>query len=265
MYGKAGLTQQIRDMTQKALSLAEEGSDGSTEHSPAFSNNFDSVTPVNNNSPSSSNDHVAMLTKLGLALTDDEHAKIVNIARDIKGKGLYPSLPLSGPPMEYSSFMKQLRLVGLQQAHTALANTDIALPLLKRPFIFLWRLMDRECMTLYYEAGLNAVLAGKGIEYPRDIPFYQLGGAGSHYPRTEPSMDWYPYRHGQWRVEQDPLMYIPLDMQKDFDGPWFDIVDLEEYLRENNVKLLITPPTMADLETSANIYVNVAKLIAGML
>lgn len=239
------LANQLRAMTQKCLDLAK---DTGYNDTPRPSDLSSQQTVTSPSTESLANEVV-----------------VIDTQRRAKGPKYYPSRALSSPPMSYSLFIKQLELVTLQQAYLALSNPEIQSRKLRRTFVFLWTLMDRECMAVYVEAALNAALAEKRIEYSDDVPFFKLGDAGSHYPvkTPTPSNRLYSHRNEGQNIVSDPLSMLPLDMQDQFDGAWFDIVDLEGYLEQNQIQLHVTPPTDSDRASAGSMYVNVTRFITG--
>lgn len=266
LNGNPKLAIQLRDMTQTCLQLAKEtsegegdGDDGSGKgNDQASSNNVEETLyamTVASKDCSSIPMEISLTTT---GFTDTMH----NIAMDRRINSFYPLQAPQGSSVEYSTFSKRLRVACLLQSYAALGDPSISSKRLRRPFRLLWTLMDRERMTTFFEAALNAAVVEKRIEDYQEIPFFALGGAGSHYSRPSALTDTFPYSRGRLQLESDTVSQLPVDVQQEFDGTWFDMQDLEGYLHENKVQLFITRPNVSDLTSPASMYVNVARFIA---
>lgn len=147
--------------------------------------------------------------------------------------------------MELSAFMERLHMACLYQAYLVLANPSISMERLKRPFRLLFTVMDRTRMVAFFQAAMHAKVGQSRLDEWREVPFFYLGGAGSHYPRSpskNPPLELHPLRYNRWETVQDPLSRVPPEFKQELDGEWFDIQDLEGFLREQNVQFFVSQP-----------------------
>ncbi|RMJ25974.1 hypothetical protein PHISP_03152 [Aspergillus sp. HF37] len=116
-------------------------------------------------------------------------------------------------------------------------------------------MMDRKSLASYFEAALNSGTTQGPLR--SEMPFFNLGNAGMHYPYTTTVSSGYrPYR--EYTTVEDPLARVSPEDQEELSGEWFDIHDLKGYLRERGVNLLANPPT--EEEKSLAPAVNTASL-----
>jgi hypothetical protein len=96
-----------------------------------------------------------------------------------------------------------------------------------------------------------------------DIPYFRLGGAGTHYSgvsgqnQTELGKE---QNSREIRIP-DTLSAFSPEVQKDLDGDWFDLFDLVGYVRTHGVALSMAPP----VEDTAYRTVNAVDFAAGKL
>jgi hypothetical protein len=135
--------------------------------------------------------------------------------------------------MDVPDFIEQLRIACLYRGFVMLNNPRIPLELLWRPFRLLLTLVPRDTITSFFHARLVARLNKRQPEAFAEIPFFQLGGAGTHYPElylpTEHSREW------ETSTVSGPLSAFSPQVQGELEGEWFDMHDLAGYLRENEV------------------------------
>ncbi|KAH8433388.1 bZIP transcription factor [Aspergillus melleus] len=166
--------------------------------------------------------------------------------------------------MELSAFMERLHMACLYQAYLVLANPAVSMDRLRRPFRLLFTVMDRTRMVSFFQAALHAKVGQSRLDEWREVPFFFLGGAGSHYPRSSPkksALELYPLRYNRWETVQDPLSRVPPEFQEELDGDWFDIQDLEGFLREKNVQLFVSRPESKPSPLSINVTRFIPALI----
>ncbi|GKZ82531.1 hypothetical protein AnigIFM56816_007349 [Aspergillus niger] len=162
-----------------------------------------------------------------------------------------------------SEFMERLLLAASHQGYLALSNPSIGLNQLQRPFGFIFSMMNRERLTSFFEAELHAQLSQKPLEGWEGIPFFRLGGAGTHYPDQRSSGSFVP-RHHRWDTVEDPLSLVTANLRTQLEGDWFDLQDLEGYIREKNVLLLTSagkPTKCSNVQTNINVTSFITRLV----
>lgn len=160
-----------------------------------------------------------------------------------------------------SAFIERLQMMCVYHGYLALTDPSISLERLRRQFIFPLSMMDRESLASYFEAALHARTTQEPLKLWTEMPFFNLGHAGTHYPRytTAVSSDYRPYR--EYTTVEDPLSRVSPEDQEELSGEWFDVHDLKGYLRERGVNLLANPPT--EEEKSFTPAVNTARFVRG--
>lgn len=192
-----------------------------------------------------------------------------NIPLDLPldGTGLYnPNsgvLPytVNSPEMtiiEASEFIERLLLAGLYQGYLALYNPSIGMNLLQRHFGIVFSMMSRERLTAYFKAELHAQVSRKPLDGWEEVPFFKLGGAGTHYSDGSTGST----RYQRWGTVEDPLSLVTEDLRTQLEGDWFDLQDLEGFIREQNVLLIVSagePTKCSNVQTN----INVSRFISG--
>ncbi|KAE8374392.1 hypothetical protein BDV26DRAFT_270113 [Aspergillus bertholletiae] len=160
--------------------------------------------------------------------------------------------------VDLTQFIRQLRLACVYHAYYSLRDTSVKLNDLKRKFRFLLSMLNRESLTSYFEAAVDSTTHPERFVEWQEIPFFSVGGAGTHYPRilSPNSMvgNLSPTFENGSPVQQDPLAPFSSDVQEEMNGVWFNIHDLEGFLQEKKVQLLACPPsspTQSVLEQTA--------------
>ncbi|OKO89963.1 hypothetical protein PENSUB_13545, partial [Penicillium subrubescens] len=120
-------------------------------------------------------------------------------------------------------------------------------------------MMNRDRLTSYFKAELYAQVNRKPLDGWEEVPFFRLGRAGTHYP--DGSAGVFVPRFQRWGTVEDPLSLVTADLRKQLEGDWFDLQDLEGYLRDKNVLLVLSggEPTR---RSEGQININVSRLIS---
>jgi hypothetical protein len=195
-----------------------------------------------------------------------------NIPRHLPLDGTQSSHPTSAIPphtansarmaiIEVGAFIQQLLLVALYQGHLALRDTSIGLDQLQRPFGLIFSMMNRERLASYFKAELHSQLSQKPLDGWDEVPFFRLGGAGTHYADGKSTGPFIAHYQSGGAVE-DPLSLVSADLRTQLEGDWFDLQDLEGYIRDKNVLLVTTagePAKGSKVQTS----INVSRFITG--
>lgn len=206
-----------------------------------------------------------------VALDDDEFRVEQQQPRTLKWLPPLDDTQLSHPAnsarmtiIEVSAFIQQLLLVALYQSHLALRDTSIGMDQLRRPFGLLLSMMNRERLTSYFNAELHSLLSQKPMDGWDDVPFFRLGGAGTHYANDGKNTGPGPFvaRHQSRGTVEDPLSLVGADLQTQLEGDWFDLQDLEGYIREKNV-LLVTAAGEPAKGSKVQASINVFRFITG--
>lgn len=162
--------------------------------------------------------------------------------------------------IELPEFIERLNLASLYQGKLALCDQSIGLHHLQKPFGFLLSMMDRERLTAYFKARLDAQLNQKPLNGWEEVPFFSLGNAGTHYPREGHSCRGYH----EWDIVKDPLSFVSPDLQEQLKGDWFDLQDLEGYLREEDMDLVLCSdePNQGSLTKTT---IDIARLMPALI
>ncbi|PYH49125.1 bZIP transcription factor [Aspergillus saccharolyticus JOP 1030-1] len=166
--------------------------------------------------------------------------------------------------MELSVFMSRLHMSCIYHGCLALCDDNIGMERIMKHFCLPLTIVDRKRLTALFYAALNTKDGKKRYEDWKEIPFFSLGGAGTHYPwsAAKAGLASYLHRPGvRWVVLPEPLLQFPPNLQKALAGDWFDMGDLEGYLREKGVRLFAHSPTEVGKESSLAPAVNAKRLI----
>lgn len=170
-------------------------------------------------------------------------------------------------PVALSTFINQLRLACAYNAFETLSDPTVALDCVRNKFRFLLSLMSRENLTSYYKASLQARIDRSALTPWEAVPFFGLGGAGSHYPRPSSSTPRSDASEDaaqrDWPLVGDPLLSFSAQIRDSLDDTWFDVRDLEGYLREEEVYLVACPLSTPQPEVSAK-HTDVVRLLQGV-
>lgn len=249
LRSQPALTTSLRDTMKIFLSLASGASLDNETKNPVDSNKAI-------DSPPSSHQPINKHPSLNIPF----HLPLV-------GTGVYKNavLPLTvNSPgtsiIEVPEFIERLLLAALYQGHLALSNPAIGLDQLQKPFGLIFSMMNRERLTSYFKAELYAQVSQKPLDGWEEVPFFRLGGAGTHYP--DGSTDAFVPRYQRWGVVEDPLSLVSADLRSQLEGDWLDLQDLEGYLRDKNVLLVVSAgePTRS---SEAQVNINVSRFISG--
>ncbi|CAG8892190.1 unnamed protein product [Penicillium egyptiacum] len=169
--------------------------------------------------------------------------------------------------IELPEFIERLNLACLYQGKLALCDQSIGLYRLQKPFGFLFSMMNRERLTAYFKARLDAQVSKKPLDGWEEIPFFGLGSAGTHYPRLSlqsPRVGHSFRGYHEWDMVKDPLSLVSPDIQEQLQGDWFDLQDLEGFLREKDVNLILCsdePNQGSPTKTT----INIARLMPALI
>ncbi|OGM51148.1 AT DNA binding protein [Aspergillus bombycis] len=246
----------LRDTVQTCLALAKEASkDGEPESPDTSSHGEDSTSSASAGPDGTSTDHNT---------SPRSHAEQTTPPESGPSKPISPSLsePLEPSAMDIPLFIEQLHLACVYQGYLVLSNPSVPMSRIERPFRFLFTLMDRPHLTAAFEALLHAKLSQKRLEECyAGVPFFKLGGAGTHYERStgKAQEGEKPLcRYQQWATIHDPLARFSPEIRQEMEGDWFDMQDLAGYLREKGVRLFSSAPSETDRK-SARTSINVTR------
>lgn len=246
LTSQSALTTNLRDTMKIFLSLAS-GASIDEGSSPVNSNRAIDLPP-------SPPQPLPLDVPFHLPLVDSGvyHSKSAVLPAAVKSKGT--------PIIDVTEFIERLLLAALYQGHLALSNPSFGMDQLQRPFGLIFTMMNRDRLTSYFKAELHAQVNQKPLDGWEEVPFFRLGRAGTHYP--EGSADAFVPRFQRWGTVEDPLSLVAADLRKQLDGDWFDLQDLEGYLRDKNVLLVVSEcePTRC---SEGQININVSRFISG--
>ncbi|KAE8150357.1 hypothetical protein BDV25DRAFT_139923 [Aspergillus avenaceus] len=257
------IASRLRDTVQTCLTLAKEANKDSDHDLPDISSHSEesiSSPPPGPENKSEGRSISAPTTTLGHQFDSGEPVESV--------QSISPPLsaPLEVSVMEIPTFIERLHMACVYQGYLVLTSPSVPMSRIERPFRFLLTLMDRVRLTAAFEALLHAKLTQKRLEACyAGVPFFKLGGAGTHYPRSTDMIqeDENPLqRYQQWTTIHDPLSRFSPDIRREMGGDWFDMQDLAGYLKEKNVVLLSSPPKP---DQSSRLTVNATRLIQALI
>lgn len=268
LEGYPGITARLRDTMKTFVSLASEAnSDGETNVSHASPpSEHSSVQPTEDQEKNPSRSLFVG------PMTGQSSSVLSSSTLEYNGSHLIPS---SIVPHTFESpkisvvtlpeFIKRLHLECLNQGYLALCDPFTSLDNLRRPFGLCLTMMNRERLISYFRAELDAQINCMPLDEWDFIPFFSLGGAGTHYPQSSSQFQGAGYplrRYSESNTVKDPLPWFPPDIQGELEGDWFDMQDLEGFLREKDVHLLCPgEPKKQDPPTQTSI--NIVHLIPG--
>ncbi|KAL4800868.1 hypothetical protein BDV19DRAFT_352257 [Aspergillus venezuelensis] len=158
----------------------------------------------------------------------------------------------SSPPpppstMSIPEFIDRLHITCSYQAYLVTANPSIPQKRLERPFRILLSLMPRSFAASYFKDWLLAKAGHKSLEHWDHIPFFRVGGAGTHYATQGNVYHPFPTTRSKPLVEEDVTRFVELE-REDVEDVWFDLGDLRGYLLERGVVFPAYAPAVGDLE-----------------
>ncbi|KAE8395707.1 hypothetical protein BDV23DRAFT_193550 [Aspergillus alliaceus] len=169
--------------------------------------------------------------------------------------------------MEVPQFIEQLRIACLYEGSLMLNNPSIPPEDLRRPFRLLLSLFTRETITSIFNNALQARLHRKLPTNFKQVPFVHPSAAGDGNPQTpgpgqapdRRPIDFHPQSGGHGLLSD-----FSAQTQKELDGNWLDVQDLERHLLERDVRLCVIPPKDS-VKSSSKLVVNVKALIVALV
>ncbi|KAL3476830.1 hypothetical protein BJX99DRAFT_227439 [Aspergillus californicus] len=159
---------------------------------------------------------------------------------------IYPSPSRSSEPadtMELLEFTDRLHVACAYQGYLVCANTQIPLRRIERSFRMLLSLMPRAFVAEYFKDWLLARAGHETMDHWDHIPFYRVGGAGTHYPEFSYIHQPFSSNPSASTVENDLSQFSP-EIQREFDDDYFDLGDVAGYLHEKQIVLPAVKPTV---------------------
>ena len=158
-------------------------------------------------------------------------------------------------------FINNLIFSIIYYGYTMLADPATPWDQLTRHFQLCLTTIGRERMTLYFSAAFDAkVRRQKHLQGWSDMPFFSLGGAGTHYStaledKTNdnelPIRARYPAKPVTHQTIAATAEAFPSAMYDEMEGDWFDMADLQLFLREKAPDLRTAPRTTGDRPAGA--------------
>ncbi|RAK96775.1 bZIP transcription factor [Aspergillus ibericus CBS 121593] len=271
LAANASLTEHLRDTVQTCLTLAREASNDGEQETTIIS-----PPQTEQGSP-----------EFLLHEQQSQPIPIVGLNESLPPSfdpnfNLHPGLPGSQKPgsrksprffesletseMDLPVFTDRLHMSCVYQGCFALCDESIDIDRIQKHFCLLLQIMDRKRIASYFQAALNERESRRRFEEWGEVPFFSLGGAGTHYSRSSLKCKAAnrPFRPGVRWVSVRSLTHFPPQIQKQLEGDWFDMGDLEGYLREQNVRLLTYPPMENEQYTSKGRAINAARFIQAL-
>ncbi|KAJ5158762.1 uncharacterized protein N7500_008413 [Penicillium coprophilum] len=186
---------------------------------------------------------------------------------------LSPSIPGQINPLELSKgpviplplFIEQLHITVIYQGYLTLSNPAIELDHTNHHFRFLLQIVTQDRLAAFFESALHARMSKRQLGGFEDVPFFSLGGAGTHRAKdTLENQEMAIYvseYHEPCKIIKNPLACFSshTGIEKEFEGEWFDMQDLEEFLRSKGVKT-IRCPAASNRESLTKGAISVASL-----
>ncbi|KID97064.1 hypothetical protein MAJ_06945, partial [Metarhizium majus ARSEF 297] len=153
-------------------------------------------------------------------------------------------VPVSG--INYQELIDILDAALVFSAYMKVANPSISLQRVQHYFHLALTIMNRNRLKSYYATLFHSKLTRQPTLFINDnIPFLQVGGAGTHYGDTRPQPLSHTSSHSPTifkRAEPSvitaaPLQKVPPSWAARLHGTWFDITDLEMFLKAKQVSL----------------------------
>lgn len=148
------------------------------------------------------------------------------------------------PSVPVSIFIEQLHMTCIYHGYFTLSDNSIGLDQLQTPFRLLLEIMDRNLLAAFFEAVLHARLSQRRLEGWEDVPFFSLGGAGTHNAQSKTRQANTTYTcqyHQPCNIVNDPLSRFSSDVKEELDGDWLDMQELEQFLYQKAVHLIACP------------------------
>ncbi|KAL6236696.1 hypothetical protein BDW75DRAFT_206281 [Aspergillus navahoensis] len=137
--------------------------------------------------------------------------------------------------MSIPEFVDRLHITCSYQAYLFTANPSIPQRRIERPFRILLNLMPRAFVAEFFKDWLLARAGHKSMDHWEHIPFFRIGGAGTHYPAPSENVH-HPFPDARSLVSaQKDVSAFTVDMGDEVEDVWFDLGDLQGYLTERGV------------------------------
>lgn len=251
LWSQPALTTNLRDTMKIFLSLASGASIDEGTRTPIDSNQAGDWPP---SPPQPTAERLSLDGPLHLPLVDSGvyHPKSAALPATVESPGT--------STIGVTEFIERLLLEALYQGYLALSSPSFGMDQLQRPFGLIFAMMNRDRLTSYFRAELYAQVNRKPLDGWEEVPFFRLGRAGTHYP--DRSAGPFVPRFQRWGTVEDPLSLVTADLRKQLEGDWFDLQDLEGYLRAKNALLVVSTgePTRC---LEGQIKISVSRLISG--
>ena len=269
LVGNTGLTAHLRDTVQTCLTLAREASNDGEQEIPIISPPQTEQGSPEFLMPEQQTQPPIVGSKDSIPFGFESHFNLPLGPGGLQKSGIRKSPrffeSLETSEMDLSLFTDRLHMSCVYQGCFALCDESIEMDRIQKHFCLLLQIMDRKRIASYFQAALNEKESRKRFEEWEDVPFFSLGGAGTHYSRSSlkcKAAD-RPFRPGVRWVSVRSVSQFPQHIQKQLEGDWFDMGDLEGYLREQNVRLLTYPPMDRAQHHSKRMAINAARFIQG--
>lgn len=253
----ANLTQCTRETLETCLQLAR--TTNVDDDGASIANGYQSEVPP---TPREDSDQASRVVR-------QPQVEFSHYVQPLLSQPLSPSnTPDSDAPsyLQCSTFMDQLHMAILYRGYLTLSNPSISADGVRQKFRLLYPAMDRGLLASYFAAALHAKISKVDLDKQwRSVPFFQLGGAGTHYA-WPPELGPYTRRSRHWHSISVPLSHFSSDIQRDLHGDWFDMQDLECFLMERKVQLVTAPGAVDSAVVNKphrQTLINARKLITG--
>ncbi|CEJ55190.1 hypothetical protein PMG11_01459 [Penicillium brasilianum] len=253
LRSQSALTTNLRDTMKTFLSLASGASIDEGTRTPV---DFNRATDLPPSPPQPTTKRLSSDGPLHLYLVDSRVYHPQRAVQPVAVKSTGTTI------IDVTEFIERLLLAALYQGHLALSDPSFSMDQLQRPFGLIFTMMNRDRLTAYFKAEIYAQVNRKPLDGWEEVPFFRLGRAGTHYP--DGSTGVFVPRYQRWGTVEDPLSLVTEDLRKQLEGDWLDLQDLEGYLREKNVLLVVSPgePTRC---SEGQVNINVLRFISALI
>lgn len=167
-----------------------------------------------------------------------------------------PATAATTSTVDLPFFIRQVRLACAYHAFISLRNSSVGLKDLRRKFRFLLSMMSRENLTSYFEACVVSKLHPERMLEFEELPFFRVGGAGCHFLKSPQAA-----YENHFPIRENPLCDFSSAVQREMDGKWYDLRDLEGFLQERKVYLFESPPLETAYDSTNLTAVNASTFI----
>lgn len=139
--------------------------------------------------------------------------------------------------ISHVDFLDMLHTSIIYHGYFALASPSVSMTKLRQHFWPALSIMDRQRVAIYFAALFHGKISKQKLDQSGpNMPFFQLGGAGTHYIGEGSFVPVMPkHRSPEFPTVVLSAADVPDSIERNFNGDWFDMLDLELFLKERNI------------------------------